>query len=292
MPDWKASVAYSCIFNLVLLSGAVTMLVYSEGVLRNSTVEGSLYNGFVTPFQDFSLTSFTSFAACLGLAGLVGFLFTGILDHLNRTRQRPNPARIACDSAFDVVAALYVILLVGCIIAAVVTACFSTFLYVSARDVDASCPGKFGFDAAEGDVPNDNCAFDNAAYMVIHGSIGSTQLASVWSAIQDEFGCCGYWCSQGNTSQACLAGANTAAENAWQMEACYQVRRRVVVVCVVVCGVRGCVVGQLDAPESVFTTVLCVFIVVSRLLPPRQQHVVAGQPLCRDILLDFSATTP
>ena len=240
--------AYSCIFNLVLLSGAVTMLGFSEGVLRNSTLEGSLYNGFVTPFQDFSLTSVTAFAVCIGFAGIVGFVFTGILDHLNRTRQRPNPARIACDSAFDIVAALYLILLVGCIIAAVIVACFATFLYVSSRNADPSCPGNFGFDAAEGDVPNGNCAFDNAAYMVVHGSIGSAQLASVWSAIQDEFGCCGYWCSQGNTSQACLAGASTAAENAWQMETCYQVRHAALHFCCGVCRARR-VAREVDAPE-------------------------------------------
>lgn len=196
MPHWRASTILAALTNVVLLAAGALLVAYSEGVFRNGT---ALYEDFETPFQDFALTSITWFAATAMVTAFLGIIVAGILGHLNKTRQRTSPDRITCDTVFDVFLALYLIAVAVVMILCLVTACFATYFNLESQAPPTHCPGTFDVDQQ----PLPECGFDNAMFVIVNGAVGSNQFATIWSTIQDELSCCGYWCPSTNVSLVC-----------------------------------------------------------------------------------------
>jgi hypothetical protein len=197
MPEWKSSACWMGAFNLIVISAGVALIVFSEAVWQDDNI---ISQPTEFHFRSFATRAMTSFGSSGVITGVLGFIVAGIMGELNRSRQRTNPKRIRLDTGYDIVLMVYLVMLVGCMLAACITASICTYIYHASRTAPATCPGVFSF----GDAPDAaGCSIDSTMYTVVHGAIGSKQLYDVWTDIQRELGCCGYWCA-GNSGTAAV----------------------------------------------------------------------------------------
>ena len=183
-------------FNFTVITAGVALIVMSEAVWQDNTIisKPTEFN-----FRSFATRAMTSFGASGVITGVLGFAVAVMMGELNRSRRRSNPKRIGLDTGYDIVLMVYLVMLVGCMLAACIAASICTYLYHTSRNAPPTCPGAFSFGAA----PDANCSFDSTMYTVVHGAIGSQQLYDVWAEMQQELGCCGYWCA-GNSGTAAV----------------------------------------------------------------------------------------
>ena len=188
MPSWNSASIWFVLTNFLVVSVASTALWYAEGQLVNGTI---FYNGLMIPFQEFVQRLFSVYCYVLLFCGVIGVIIGAVTSELNKNRQRTVAAREKMDDVFDVCSAVYVIVMVICLLGAIITGGVSTYLYVTRLIMPDDCPGQFALDAA----PSSHCQFDNTLYLFVFGAQASNQFSLIWNFTQQELGCCGYWCS-------------------------------------------------------------------------------------------------
>ena len=197
MPGWLASGIVFIFSNALFLGAAVAGLYFANSSPQNGT---HLDPNNSVPFEEFSWATLNVFSCCLLVTGVLGICVGALMILLHLSRERPSPKRYISDTFFDILTTLYTLILGSVMVAAGISAGFCTYLYHTSNNVPSECPGQFEFNPEGTLGPLSQCSFDSTAYLLVHGATGSNQFAKIWEEIQNELGCCGYWCAGSNDS--------------------------------------------------------------------------------------------
>jgi hypothetical protein len=208
MPNWTAPAGIFIAFHLLLIATSGVALHYCIPWYNEL---GELYTNLQAPAFEFATSvALTSFTTTFLASSVLGVLVGGIALDLDSSREdRRKAKRLPSDTALDVAVGFHIFLLACCMVAAGLVAGFLTFVYATTQLMPPACPGDFenpDADPTRNDfwdgeaLPTAECPFDLMMQRLVYIAVGSNQIAQMWSDIQLELGCCGYWCPQGNDS--------------------------------------------------------------------------------------------